>query len=142
MGTFRTYEMKSILCGDKIGEGINRKVYVCRLDPDWVVKLEPGGTNFQNIEEWRAWEWACGTAKQRWLAPCRYISPGGYVLIQRRVRPLMVKERPKLIPNWLTDIKPEHFGKMDGKVVCVDYGTILCCFQDVPTKMVKARWRE
>ena len=141
MSEFRWNEAKSILCADKIGEGQNRKVYVCRLDPDWVVKLEPRGTHFQNIEEWRAWWWAEGTPKARWLAPCRFISPCGFILMQRRVTPMRNGERPKRLPDWLGDLKPENFGVMDGKVVACDYGTILSSFRDRRTVMTKAEWR-
>lgn len=142
MSEFRWLEARALLLGDKIGEGYTRKVYVCRLDQEYVVKVEPAGRAFQNVEEWRAWEWSVGTPKAKWLAPCKFISPCGLLLIQRRVTPMRAGERPRKIPDWLTDLKPENFGHMDGRIVACDYGTILSSFQNRKTTMVKPRWRQ
>lgn len=137
---FRWDEAKNILCGDKLGEGMTRKVYRCRLNDEYVVKVEPRGTNFQNIEEWRAWWWACGTPRRHWLAPCEYISPCGLILIQHRVTPLRASDRPRKVPNWLSDLKKDNFGMLKGKVVACDYGTVLSCWRDAPSKMVTPPW--
>lgn len=141
MSNLRWLESKSVMLGDMIGEGATRKVYVCRLNPDYVVKVESRGDAFQNMEEWKAWHWAQGTSKARWLAPCHVISPCGLLLVQERVTAMRVGERPKKIPDWLCDLKPENFGHLKGRIVCADYGTILSAFQERPTKMVKPKWR-
>lgn len=142
MSEFRWAEAQSLLCGDKLGEGQNRKVYVCRLDEAYVIKIEPRGTQFQNVEEWRAWWWAQGTSKARWLAPCKFISPCGLLLIQARVTPMRPKEAPKRLPQWLGDLKHENFGVLDGKVVACDYGTILSSYRHIKTDMRPARWKK
>jgi len=138
---WRWGEAKAILCGDKLGEGTTRRVYVCRLNEQYVVKVEPRGTAFQNVEEWKAWWWACGHQKRHWLAPCEFISPCGLILIQQRVTPLRRGEHPRTIPAWLADLKKENFGMLDGKVVACDYGTVLSGFREASSKPIKPRWK-
>lgn len=138
MTRFTEREFWQICRGDKIGEGISRKVYEFRLDPSLVVKVEQKSGRFQNIHEYQFWEdfqWENGIA--RWLAPCVAISPCGSVLIQKKVEPLRRSDLPKLLPIFLTDLKITNFGLYEGRVVACDYATIL----DRPnTRLKNADW--
>jgi len=115
------------LCGKKIGSGCYRKVYECSFDNTLVVKVESRSQCFSNILEWTYWgelHWMEGY--KEWLAPCVQISPSGGVLIQKKIEPIRRNELPKKLPQFLTDIKPENFGMYEGRLVCCDYGSILC----------------
>lgn len=115
----------NLLCGDKLGEGIHRTVFECRIRPDLVVKVEDEEwRSFANVREQRFWddhEHMPDVAK--WLAPCESLSPDGRILLQRRVTPVL--ELPKQLPNFLTDRKAENFGMLGKRLVCVDYSTVI-----------------
>lgn len=131
----------NLLCDKKIGEGIHRDVFTCRINDALVVKVETDGPfrYFANVMEMKFWsEHADHTAVAQWLAPCEYMSPDGLVMLQRRVEPLRRSDvLPEKLPTFLTDIKRENFGWLDGKIVCVDYAMHL----DHPnTRLKKVKW--
>ena len=138
----RETEFFKLICGEIIGEGAYRQVYECRLNKDWVVKVEDEDDdgNFCNVNEWKTW-----TTKKHelavagWLAPCHQISHGGRFLIQSRTRPVAKKDLPVKIPAFLTDVKAENFGRLDDRVVCHDYGFISTYMK---TRLIKAHWNE
>lgn len=130
----------NLLCGRKLNAGIHRTVYECRLRADLVVKVETDEDlrSFANVRESLFWgDHEDHSAVARWLAPCEYLSPDGRVLLQRRCEPLRADDLPDRLPSFLTDIKAENFGWLDGRVVCVDYATTLTT---VSTRLVKADW--
>lgn len=132
----------NLLCGDKLGSGVHRDVFACRLRPDLVVKVEQAGEwrSFANVEEMRFWSenMYCPTVAA-WLAPCEYLSPDGRILLQRRVRIAVDGDAlPERVPAFLTDLKPSNYGWMDGRFVCVDYAGRI---NDVSMRMKKAAWR-
>lgn len=142
MSKFFWRELRSVALGDLLGEGTGRKVYVCKLNSNYVVKVEENARSFQNVAEWDHWSWVSAVAPMaRWLAPCEFISNSGAVLIQRRVEPLRRSELPKRIPAFLTDTKLENFGMLEGRVVCFDYGTLGFSLRSATKRMVKADWR-
>lgn len=113
----------NVLCGDLIGEGSTRKVFTCKIRDDLVVKVEDGDwRQFANIIEMKFW---CDHMHHKqtavWLAPCEYMSPDGRVMLQKRATPLRDNELPSKLPAFLTDLKRENFGMLDGKIVCIDY---------------------
>lgn len=116
----------NLLCGDKLGEGIHRIVFECRLRPDLVVKvekLEPW-RYFSNVHEMTMWNHADAKARE-WLAPCEYLSPDGRVLLQRKVNLLNSFDTPpNELPSFLGDIKRANYGWFEGRFVCVDYGLV------------------
>lgn len=133
----------NLLCGEKIGSGVFRDVYKCRLRADLVVKVEINEVwrTFANVKEMNFWSDHQNTsAIVEWLAPCDYMSPDGRILLQRKVTPCEPEELeklPKMLPAFLTDTKFRNFGWLDGRVVCIDYaGTI----PNPSLKMVKANW--
>lgn len=121
------------LCGQHIGSGLYRDVYVLKQDHRWVVKVERDMTTgvFANVTEWRNWimnkEF---TRVSKFLAPCVSINEYGNVLIQRRVRRVIDGDKrlfPARIPNWLTDTKINNFGWIGNQFVCCDYSFLVNC---------------
>ena len=132
-------EAFNILCGEKIGRGISRTVFECKLMPDMVVKVESEDyRTFQNVLEQRFWDYH-KDAKHiaKWLAPCHFLSPDGRVLIQSRVSPLREGEFPEKLPAFFTDTKRNHFGKFGKQIVCCDYALTV---YNPSMKMIKAAW--
>ncbi len=131
----------NLLCGDKLGSGIHRDVYACRLRPDCVVKVEIDTTwrivsNYIEQKFWNDNEHRPNVA--RWLAPCMYLSPDARILIQRRVDPIRSTDKmPDMLPTFLSDIKRENFGILDDKIVCVDYAIHI---DNVSTRLKKVSW--
>ena len=137
----KTFEAAfNLLCGQKIGEGIHREVFECKLDASLVVKVETDEDyrTFANAYEWRNWDenqyWK---PVANWLAPCVSISPCGLILLQKRSDPLREAELPEKLPAFLTDIKPSHFGKLDGRIVCCDYTRLITT---ISHRLKKAEW--
>jgi len=115
----------NLLCGDKLGSGIHRDVYECKLRPELVVKVEyeVNYRYFANVMEMKFWDDHQHYKKVAdWLAPCEYMSPDGRILLQRKCKPLDDwSQFPDSFPSFLTDIKLSNFGLLDGRVVCMDY---------------------
>ena len=139
----------NLLCGNKIGQGISRIVFNCRLLPDYVVKVEENSDRFQNILEWTIWQDVVGTPASRWFAECKWISPNGRILIQEKTRPPASHEFLEKIPVWFTDNKKSNWGmakaNKDGKdfLVCHDYGVSLIVSLGTFTKRLRsAEWSE
>ncbi len=118
----------NLLCGDKLGSGIHRDVFQCRLRPDLVVKveIEEAWRLFPNVKEQRFWDENQRYKKVAdWLAPCEYLSPDGRVLLQKKCDPLPTSYKlPGKLPTFLTDIKRDNFALLDGRLVCVDYASV------------------
>ena len=118
----------NMLCGKEIGNGIHRTVFECKIRPDLVVKVENECyREFANVLEMRFWNDQQHYKKiADWLAPCEFLSPDGRILLQKRADPLSENEKlPFLMPSWMTDIKRDNFGRIDGKLVCIDYAYTL-----------------
>jgi len=133
----------NMLCGKLIGEGCYRKVYTCKLRPEFVVKVEEepenGYREFHNVSETKFWDYNKDhKAVAKWLAPIEYSSPDGFIVLQRKVRMVHDKdELPKLLPAFLTDTKIENFGWLDGQLVCIDYALHI---HTPSVRMKKADW--
>ncbi len=128
--------------GELVGEGAYRAVFEFALDPQFVVKIEFGDRSFCNVREWATWHDVKDQKAAKWFAPCRWISPGGSALVQRRTTPLEPGNRPRKIPYWMTDRKAENYGTIDGQFCCHDYA-----FMDFDSEMTgrprlsPAHWR-
>ena len=127
-----------LFLGKNIGSGCARDVYLCRIDPSLVIKIEMGFESFQNILEWNFWtDVEHNKEISKWLAPCEWISGAGTILIQKRVEPIRESELPKEIPAFLTDLKKDNFGILNKKFVSFDYAlNVTSC----SVKMKKANW--
>lgn len=128
----------NLLCGDKLGEGVARTVFACKFDEALVVKVEKDPYQFQNAAEWRIWQ-ECQYYRKAadWLAPCVAISPRGSIMLQRRVDPAPAHLLPAMLPAFIRDVKPSHFGFYQGRLVCCDYALT---DSTLPMKLKKADW--
>lgn len=129
-----------LMCGRKIGEGIHRMVFECKVRPDLVVKVESDDYRyFANVLEFKFWEDHERYAPvSRWLAPCEFLSPEGRILLQKRCDKVPESYKlPKKMPEFLTDMKRDNFGILNGKLVCVDYAMTI---PSPVTKLRNAEW--
>ena len=137
------------LCGELIGLGTYRNVYICKDNPQWVVKVARqrkhnismvvNGKNyrgnhnnkraFHNFMEMMYWcENMYYEKVRKWLAPCLSISMDGTIMIQERTFPNPKTPGVKIptkLPKFLTDIRPEHFGFIGDNFVCHDYAIMI-----------------
>lgn len=113
-------EFISLMCGECLGSGCSREVFVFRLDPTKVIKVEMWAGMFHNVTEWHVWQEVKGTRWEKWFAPCWNISPCGTILLQERTSPL--QSAPKRIPSFFTDVGSSNWGTLEGRPVCHDYG--------------------
>jgi hypothetical protein len=122
--TTTSMDFWKIMAGDRLGYGMSRSVYDCRLDPTLVMKIEVTEGKFQNIVEFELWSRYMHYEKvAKWLAPVDSMSSNGTVMLMKKTMPLTVDQFPDEIPAFFGDIKLENFGMLDGRVVCHDYGT-------------------
>lgn len=139
---FSYTEMRGLFFGRKIGEGSTRKVFACRIDESVVIKKEMKAGGFQNVLEWEIWRTVSySETLAPWFAPCFHLSGSGTLLIQARTSPIAtLKDLPKKIPSFFTDLKKQNWGWYEGRPVCHDYATISIKYFSEPIKMVKADW--
>jgi hypothetical protein len=115
-------DVASMVLGECIGYGTTRAVYVHATDESKIVKVENTAQSFCNVYEHEVWDHIKDTEFAKWFAPVEYISPSGTVLVMRRTEAVPVDLLPKQLPVFFTDIKAENFGRLNGRVVCHDYG--------------------
>ncbi len=131
-------EFMDLFCGEVIGRGSARNVFIHAHDSSLVIKVEEKAQSFQNIIEWDTWEsLKHAPAAAKWLAPCVAISPSGIILIQKRAYDLNDRKLPKKMPASLTDFKIQNYGIYQDRIVCRDYGTVKLNFA---TKLKKTEW--
>lgn len=130
----------NMLCGDKIGEGISRIVYNCKIRQDLVAKVEfEDYRYFSNVIEAKFW-WDNQYYEKisKWLAPVEFLSPDGRILLQRKATPIPDGYKlPNMLPEFLTDIKRSNFGILEGKLVCLDYALTI---KNSSVRLKKANW--
>lgn len=134
-------DLKSLLCGEFLGEGVHRKVYVYRPDETLVIKCaieDPTG----NIIESEIWDMVKETSIARWFAPVEAISRCGMYMLQKRVEHRPKEEYPKLVPHFFGDRKYSNYGWLNGKLVACDYvGFFVASMSHKwSAKMEKAGW--
>lgn len=133
-----TTDLVLALTGEPVGLGSTRKVFEVKDFPRYVVKIEMGTYNWQNILEWENWQmWRDYEPVAKYLAPCRFISKYGDVIIQDRVK--HEGQYPEKLPEFLTDIKKTNFGFIGKKFVCCDYATIMV---NPRMRQRKIKWKE
>jgi hypothetical protein len=132
----------SNLCGQQLGSGAFRDVYVFKHDHRWVIKIERNMKNgsFANATEWCNWlNHELFFDFSKFMAPCLSISEYSNVLIQRRAMREIDgcrKPFPEKIPNWFTDTKRDNFGFIGNQFVCVDYSFLV----SKNFRMKRAKW--
>ncbi len=139
------YDFISSLCGENIGSGVYRDVFVSNLNHDHVIKVEREGSNC-NMVEAMIWEeirefkndlaWV-----KKWFAPVHWISPNGRILVMTKTNP---KDHgrytpPKKIPAFMWDVKLDNFGWIGKNYVCHDYAQFHNMIH-YPKKMKNANW--
>lgn len=114
-------------CGEYLGKGSYRMVYVLKSYPDFVIKIETDlkEKSFSNIVEYKNWVSSTYTPLSAWLAPCEWISCNGRLLVQRKVIHGTSKDYPTKIPSIFTDLKLSNYGFINGKFVSCDYASLL-----------------
>lgn len=138
-------DLLRMVCGfDEIGNGSDRAVYPCLIDPSLVIKVEVTAGSFQNVKEWQTWdELKEHKPVAHWLAPCVFISACGSILAMKRTKTLDHDHYPSTLPQFLSDPKYSNYGMYEGHFVCHDYGTsLLASWGPGTTKKRKTNWRE
>lgn len=135
-------DVAALVLGDCLGYGETRAIYEHALDKSLVVKVENGATNFCNISEWQIWQAVKDTEFAKWFAPVVSIGPAGSVLTMRKCEPARREELPDKVPAFFTDLKPENFGRLDGRIVCLDYGYHRFFEFGMTKRLRKADWDE
>lgn len=135
-------------CGDFLGEGVARNVFLHAFDPTLVIKIETACRSFQNVHEWDVWHdvSTCRGSRDRlkqWFAPCVWISPSGQVLVQKRALEVskaeLERKLPK-VPRMLSDLKVDNWGRLGNRIVCRDYGSCLALNHGMSAVLLKAQW--
>ena len=140
------YDMMETMLGDKLGEGIHRKVFAHPLNDKVVVKIatDPRGTQ-ANVTEFKYYEevsWLTGDLSwvKDWFAPVEYISSNGGVLIMKRTEVRTNKKKPDEVPAFIQDAHEDNFGWIGNKFVCHDYGCQTFLTSQITKKMKKPYW--
>ncbi len=129
-------------CGERLGKGIGREVFECRLDPSLVVKIEDHAGSFQNIVEWETWHEVRETEFAKWFAPCVQISSCGIILLQKRTTPKKARFYPKEMPAFLGDYKHTNYGWYKGHLCAHDYGRTRLMTAGLTKRMQSVNWVE
>lgn len=113
-------EFLECFVGQRIASGTCRDVFECRLNNEFVIKVQKEyGT--QNAVEYATWELHKAYPKvAKWLAPVVMRSSSMRVIVQKRTVPML--KAPKKLPNFLSDRKVQNYGLIGTQVVCHDYG--------------------
>jgi hypothetical protein len=126
----------------RLGSGLYRTVFGIWDSEKWVMKVANSAEGADaNRDEWQVWCYLRERHKSnRLLAPCLGISDDGSVLLMRRTTICNEAQVPKRVPVWMTDLKVQNWGMMDGRAVCHDYSTHLIMENTCSDKTKKARW--
>ena len=135
-------DLFSLVVGAKLGQGAFREVYASKTNPKVVLKFETDDGNFDNILEHEVWNRVKDTEFAKWFAPVHHISDCGVILVQERTQPLAMSELPARIPAFFTDLKRQNWGRLNGRIVCHDYGRNLLMENGMTKRMRKADWWE
>jgi len=109
----------------KLGNGATRHVYALDHNPDLVIKIENSKADFCNVHEWETWHEVRGTKWEKYFAPCVGIKGHGTLLLMKRTQPITEEEfraEVKQLPSFMDDCHYANFGRLDGRIVCHDYG--------------------
>lgn len=133
-------ELLEFLCGQWLGAGMSREVFRFALDDRYVIKFEPIGHHFQNVEEMTTWQTVEHTRFAKWFAPCKAISECGRIMLQQYAEPLAAVALPAEVPAFFTDLKPGNWGRIGKQPVALDYGRTLLMSRGLSNAMRKAQW--
>ena len=120
------------ICGEHIGTGAHRKVYVFKYNPDWVVKVAresmgqlmrskgtPRNGVSSNRKEMEVWRISDKKFRKDWFAPAIWISEKGDILLMQRGER---RGRKGKRPKWFKDGGAKNWVTINKKTVICDYG--------------------
>lgn len=136
-------DLKDLLCGERLGAGIHREVFVYKPDPKYVMKIAPDAPE-ANVLEAHIWDMVADTNIAKWFARCHMVSTSGVFLLQERVERRPQAEYPKHVPVFFGDLKYKNFGWIGGRLVCCDYAGFVSTsmVHKWTGRMKKADWWE
>lgn len=113
----------NLFVGRCLGQGAYRRVYELKHAPDLVIKLEYSH-DFQNTQEWLAWQELEHTPWGQWVAPCVSIDEFSGALIQKRAPDLTDEQWNALgkYPSIFADAGRRNWGWYEDRPVLRDYG--------------------
>lgn len=122
--------MKDMI-GTRLASGCSRAVYVCKGDPNRIVKVAKKSDwdyndEWANIIEWTIWNAVSNTKYAKYFAQCYELSPDGKYLVQERlsgVGSVKIDKKTKL-PEFIGDIHSHNVGLRGNDVVIVDYASL------------------
>jgi hypothetical protein len=115
------HDFNNMMLGELLGTGCSREVYVDRMCPSRVVKIEEEG--HQNVTEFLTWGAVCDTHWNVWFARVWGISANGRILTMERARlPKKRPPMPELVPSFMADARECNMGIVKGRWVFCDYG--------------------
>ncbi|QGH72797.1 MAG: hypothetical protein [Podoviridae sp. ctLUJ1] len=132
-----------IVVGAKIGSGFSRDVYQWAPNNEHVLKVAKNYRGIEaNVIEFSTWEIVMREGSfyfdaRQWFAPCTEISGCGRYLIMAKTHPVKPEEAPTVVPSFITDLKLDNIGWLDGRIVFHDYGMNLFIEEAIARK--KAR---
>ena len=119
------------ICGECIGTGAHRKVYVFKYNPDWVVKVAresmgelmrskgtPRNGKFSNRNEMDVWKIA-NEDFRKWFAPSIWLSKDASILLMQRGSSC---DRRVSKLKWYRDRKAGNWVIINDRAVICDYG--------------------
>lgn len=130
----------AVLIGEQLGTGATRRVYALQHNPDLVLKVEYAARQFCNVAEYEIWKAAVGTPLEKYFAPVVAIDVWGGALLMKRTKPITEKEfrrHVNQLPRFMDDTHWGNFGKLNGRIVCHDYGYHNAIEQAVKAAKVK-----
>lgn len=134
-------EFLEFICGTRIGHGVSREVYNCRIRPDCVIKIEPFHGHFANVLEATLWEEVKKHSDHaKWFAPVESISTCGRVMLMKKTQPISLMKLPSKMPIYFTDIKHENFGIIDDQIVCHDYAFNRIPYLGLINRLTNCKW--
>ena len=119
------------LCALRIGSGCSRIVYVCRHDPQRVIKvLDTSSWSYHrwaNVMEWQIWSAVEGTKYEKYFAKCYEISYDGKYLMQERIEGVGTVKLDKKVqlPDFIADMHEGNVGVRGKQHVIVDYALLM-----------------
>lgn len=111
--------------GELLGKGGSRLVYAVKGDPSVVLKQMKSIYPGTNMIEWLVWCWIKDEEIASQFARCINISETGRYLKMERLNILEVCDKLPKMPEWVTDPKPENFGRTtQGETKMLDYALV------------------
>lgn len=114
-------DLFSLFVGKKVGIDVARDYYLCAFDSRYIIKVERLMGSFQNIKEWQCWQAIQNSRYRNLFAPCKSISPNGFVLVQERTSPMLPGIEIPYDFSMFDEIDYDNFGVIDGRVVAHNY---------------------